>query len=84
MTDEQIRLYAIARVVAPKGSRISTIADPTTGGETIYTVVVDRGEHRRWFAVHSTTLRQVVSDSVIEEELRRVLALPPTSRARRG
>jgi hypothetical protein len=84
VTDEQIRLYAIARLVAPLEARIRTIAEPTSGGATIYTIVVERGEHTRWFAVHSTTLREVVSDSVIALELKRVLALPPALPAPQG
>lgn len=57
MTDDQIRLYAEARVVVPVDVRLSVIAERTSGGGTLYTLILDppRGK-RRWFAIHSATL----------------------------
>lgn len=84
MTDEQIRLYAIARVVTPAETRIRSIAEPTTGGETIYTLELKTpyGILERWLAVHSSTLRAVSSDGILAAEIRRVIESPPASRAR--
>lgn len=72
MTDEQIRLYAIARVVAPLESRIRTIAEPTSGGGTFYTIELEDLAGRtdpRWFAVHSSSLGPAVSDHRLAIEL---------------
>lgn len=77
MTDEQIRLYALARIVAPTEARIRTIAERASGG-TLYTVELDSGRKRngvrwRWFAVHSSSLRALPDEQLVGE-LRRAFA----------
>lgn len=59
MTDEQIHLYAVARTVVPTDTRISTLAEPVAGNGTLYTLTIWAGDQRRWFAIHSSSLRQV-------------------------
>lgn len=77
MTDEQIRLYAIARCALPPEVRIRTISEPAAGG-TLYTLELDDVDKRRWFAVHSSTLTAAISDGVLAGEIRRVfLGAPP-------
>jgi hypothetical protein len=83
VTDEQIRLYAIARCVAPSGTRIRTIAEQTTGGGTLYTIEMKTpgGTLERWFAVHSSTLRAGVSDGgILAAEIRRAIDGAPPNR----
>ena len=78
MTDEQIRLYAIARCVTPAGTRIRTISEPAGGG-TLYTLELKTpgGILERWFGVHSSTLQADISDGVLAGEIRRVIENPP-------
>lgn len=81
MTDEQIRLYAIARCVVPAGIRLRTFGEPGGGG-VIYTLELEDGNELRWLAVHSNTLREgVVPDQMIAIEIRRTLEKRPTSPA---
>lgn len=77
MTDEQIRLYALARLAAPTDWRIRTFAEETSGGEILYTVELSRGDKHRWFAIHSLTLRNLIADSLLVAEFRRAFARPP-------
>lgn len=79
MTDEQIRLYAIARCVTPSGTRIRTISEPAAGG-ILYTLELDDVDTRRWFAVHSSVLQAAVSDGVLAGEIRRVIQGAPPNR----
>lgn len=67
MTDEQIRLYAVARTVVPRHVQIRTIAEPAAKG-TLYTLelIPPEGNHR-WFAVHSLTLDSVDDDRLALE-----------------
>lgn len=69
MTDEQIRLYALARTIVPRHVQIRTIAEPAAKG-TLYTLelIPPEGKHR-WFAVHSLTL-DTVDDDRLALELR--------------
>lgn len=77
MTDEQIRLYAIARVTVPTHYLLRTIAEPVGEGGTLYTLEVTGPDSRRWFAIHSTTLRESrIPDWHIAEEIRRSLRQP--------
>lgn len=83
MTDEQIRLYAIARCVTPSGTRIRTISDQVKGGGTLYTLELKTpgGTLERWFAVHHGTLvRGLFSDGAIAEQIRQAISRPPTPR----
>lgn len=82
MTDEQIRLYAIARMVTPAETRIRTIAEPAAGG-TLYTLELKTpyGILERWLGVHSSTLRAPIPDGVLADEIKRVIERPPTSPA---
>ena len=83
MTDEQIRLYAIARCVAPGGTRIRTISEQTTGGGTIYTIEMKTpgGTLERWFAVHHGTLSSgLYPDRLIAAEIRRAIEGAPPNR----
>lgn len=77
MTAEQIRLYALARIAVPSGSRIRTFGEPTTGGHVLYTVEVKtpyKGGPERHFGVHSETLRNpAVSDTALLHDLRRAV-----------
>jgi hypothetical protein len=67
VTDEQIRLYAVARTVVPRHVEIRTIAEPAAKG-TLYTIVLTPPEgDRRWFAVHSLTLDTVDDDRLALE-----------------
>lgn len=83
MTDEQIRLYAIARCVVPAGTRIRTISEPASGG-TLYTLELESRGGRRWFAVHSNVLvpglAPVLSDSALAAEIKSAIAKPPALR----
>jgi len=71
VTDEQIRLYAVARTVVPRHVEIRTIAEPAAKGTaegTLYTIVLTPPEgDRRWFAVHSLTLDSVDDDRLALE-----------------
>lgn len=64
MIDERaLHLYAVARTVIPIGQLLRVLADPVRGSdgrETLYTLEVtgSRGD-KRFFGVHSSTLRQV-------------------------
>jgi hypothetical protein len=71
VTDEQIRLYALARVVTPAETRIRSFGEPTSGGGTLYTLVLKTpyGTLERWFGVHSSTLRSGISDERLAIEL---------------
>lgn len=81
MTDEQIRLYAIARCVAPAGTRIRTISEPAAGG-ILYTLEMKKPKTtlERWFGVHSSTLRSNISDGVLAGEIRRAIEGSPPHR----
>lgn len=74
MTAEQIRLYAVARCVAPVGDRIRTIAEPAANG-ILYTIILDRHGDRRFFAIHNFALAGV-PDGYLAGELRRAFARP--------
>jgi len=77
MTDEQIRLYAIARCVVPASSRLRTIAEPAAGG-THYTLNVESAVAHRWFAVHSNVLTDgEIPDRTIAIETERALRRQP-------
>ena len=80
MTDEQIRLYAVARLVAPAETRIRTIAERAAGG-TLYTIEMKTpyaAWPERWFAVHSNTLRDPAIDDVrLMVEIKKAMGLPP-------
>lgn len=78
MTDEQIRLYSIARCVVDPDVRIRTIAEPAHGG-ILYTIET-LGDPRRWFAVHSSIIDAVKSDGVLAAEIRRVVEGAPPNR----
>lgn len=84
MTDEQIRLYAIARCVVPLGNRIRTIAEPIKEGGTLYTLEIKTPYEawpERWFAVHHNTLvGDRFSDEVIAEQVRQAIARPSSRR----
>jgi hypothetical protein len=71
VTDEQIRLYAIARTVTPPETRIRTIAEKTSGGGTLYTLELKTpyGTLERWFAVHGSSLGPQISDQRLALEL---------------
>jgi hypothetical protein len=67
VTDEQIRLYAVARTVVPRHVLIRTIAESASKG-TLYTLMLIPPEGRcRWFAVHSLTLDSVDDDRLALE-----------------
>lgn len=87
MTDEQIRLYAIARLVAPNGTRIRTIAERAAGG-TLYTIEMKTpgaAWPERWFAVHSNALRDpAITDTMLMAEVRRAMGPPPALPAPQG
>jgi hypothetical protein len=69
VTDEQIRLYALARTVIPGHVKIRTIAEPASKG-TLYTLALTPPEGKqRWFAVHSLAL-DTVDDDRLAIELR--------------
>lgn len=75
VTNEQIRLYAIARIAVPSETRIRTIAEPASGG-ILYTLelqTLHRGRSKRWLAIHSNVLRGGIPDGTIAEEIRRAL-----------
>jgi len=78
VTDEQIRLYAIARVVTPPETRIRTLAESAGPFSlaTIYTLVLKTpgGTLERWFAVHSSSLRSGVPDAILGQEIARSIA----------
>lgn len=95
MTDEQIRLYAIARVVVPAGIRLRTYGEPAAGG-VLYTLelTAEEAEGRigkngpyplpatRWLAIHSNVLSDSkIPDRVIAAEIRRALERRPASPA---
>lgn len=87
MTDEQIRLYAIARVVVPARTRLRTFGEPAAGG-MLYTLELTSGEAEgrigkygpyplpatRWLAIHSNVLHDSETpDRVIAIEIGRAL-----------
>ncbi len=77
MSPEQIRLYALARIAVPPGSRLRTFGEPTTGGQVLYTVEVKtpyKSGPERHFGVHSETLRNpAVSDAALLHDMRRAV-----------
>ena len=74
MTDEQIRLYAVARCVVPAGVRVRTISDAMPEGPPLYTVeTTDSKGVSRWFGVDAAALLPSVSDGVLARELARVV-----------
>jgi hypothetical protein len=81
VTDEQIRLYAIARAVVPAGIRLRTFGEPAAGG-VLYTLELEDGNERRWLAIHDTALRKHIPDWMIAKEIRRALERRPASPAR--
>lgn len=84
MTDEQIRLYAIARCIVPSGTRIRTLSETTSNGHLLYTLELQALDVQRWFAVHHNVLVPgAFPDSVIAGEVRRALERP-TSPVPRG
>lgn len=80
MTEEQTRLYVLARIAAAPIDRIRTIAEPAAGG-TLYTIELTRHGEKRWFGVHSLTL-VAVPDGLVVDELRRSFARPRPAEAR--
>jgi hypothetical protein len=76
VTDEQIRLYALARIVTPTETRIRTFAEKAAGG-ILYTLELKTpyGTLERWFAVHSSSLR-ALPDGQVAGELRRAIGPP--------
>lgn len=77
MTNEQIRLYAIARVVVPAGIRLRTFGEPAAGG-VLYTLVLEDEDERRWLAIHSNVLHDgKIPDRTIAIETERALRRQP-------
>lgn len=67
--DRQLHLYAVARTVIPIGQLLRVLADPTSGGATLYTLeVTGTGGEKRYFGVHSSTL-QTVDDKRLAVEI---------------
>lgn len=83
MTDEQIRLYAIARCVVPSGSRIRTFCEPIAAGNgKLYTLEIwpeDEPTRRRWFAIHGNVFNAYFPDDVIAEQIRFAISRPSAS-----
>jgi hypothetical protein len=80
VTDEQIRLYAIARVVVPVDSGLRVFREATSGGSSIYTIETRPPDgRRRWFAIHGRALRVGFPESVVEDEIRKAVGRPPAS-----
>jgi len=69
VTDEQIRLYAVARTVVPRHVQVRTIAEPAGKGSLYTLELIPPEGDRRWFAVHSLTL-DTVDDDRLALELR--------------
>lgn len=68
MTDDQIRLYAIARTVVPQHVRIRTISEPAGMLNTLYTLELTPPEGKqRWFGVHSKDMRRIDDDRLAIE-----------------
>lgn len=79
MTDEQIKLYAIARVVLPTDVRVRALRDdaPALVGGSIYTVeTTDSKGVRRWLAVSARVLKGDFPEHVIGREIRRAYDNP--------
>ena len=77
MSPEHVRLYALARVAVSSAFRVRTFAEPTTGGQVMYTIGVEPpypGGRARHFAVHSSTLRDcLVPDFALLHDIRRAV-----------
>lgn len=74
MTDQQIRLYAIARVALPADVRVRAIRDdaPAMVGGSIYTIeTTDPKGAIRWFGIAAAALRHPYPDRVIGQEIQR-------------
>lgn len=88
MTDEQIRLYAIARCVVPSGTRIRTFSEPIKEGGRLYTLEIKtpyKAGPERWFAVHHNTLVEgLYSDGVIAEQIRKAIEPPQAAPVPQG
>lgn len=84
MTDEQIRLYALARTIVAPEVRIRSMAEPAGGGLLYTLALTSPNGARRWFAVHSMLFRAQITDRVLVNELRRVIGRPRPPRAAHG
>lgn len=67
MTNEQIRLYAVARLLVPGHVRIRTIAEPASKGSLYTLELIPPEGDPRWFAVHSLALGGVDDDRLAIE-----------------
>lgn len=78
MTNEQIRLYALARVVLPTDLHVRALRDdaPAAVGGAIYTVeTIDPDGERRWFGLSARQLSDF-PDRVIAGAIRRAFDKP--------
>lgn len=76
MTDEQIRLYAIARAAFPPLLRVRTIHDKKVIGDVYSVVTIEPSGRERYFAVPAFCLRGSYPEAVVGAELQRAARRP--------